>query len=116
MDKKTHAGFVKSNYKKIYLDLLEKKYPEKKTVCSKILSKKKISTIDVLFLNELVFGSKMKETKVKNQKYKSYDLQTIHQILTFQTKQGLNNTQLANHFKISRNTVANWKKKYTNEA
>ncbi|HUH25918.1 MAG TPA: helix-turn-helix domain-containing protein [Flavobacterium sp.] len=45
-----------------------------------------------------------------NQKYRSYDKATIIEILNYQKKNGLNNTQLANHFKLSRNTVAKWER------
>lgn len=44
-----------------------------------------------------------------NQKYRSYDKATIIEILNYQKKNSLNNTQLSNHFKLSRNTVTKWK-------
>lgn len=71
--------------------------------------------MDVLILNELIFGNKAKESIGINQKYKSYDSQTIHKILNYQRNQGLSNVELANYFKISRNTIANWKKKFKKE-
>lgn len=41
MDKEAYERFVKPNYIKIYLDLIEKKYPEKKSVCVKFYLKSK---------------------------------------------------------------------------
>ena len=97
----------KPNYKRIYNDLLSEKYPEKKEKCTKLLSKKHLSFVDIIRLNELIFG---KSNEVFNQQYRSYDKKTISEILEYQKKNNLNNTQLASHFKMSRNTVTKWKK------
>jgi len=97
-------------YRTIYKDIINRKYPDKKTECSNILSKKEISMLDVIMLNNIIFGLSDKETTEFNQKHRSYDLNTILEILDYQEKNELNNTELANHFKLSRNTVAKWKK------
>lgn len=96
------------NYKKIYTDIVEIKYPHKKESCAAILAKKELQTIDVIRLNEKIFGG----SKLDNQKYRTYDAPTIQQILDYQKKNQLNNTQLAKHFQLSRNTVAKWKNTY----
>lgn len=97
------------NYKQIYLDIIEEKYPEK---INDTQVKNKIENIrtamDILLLNNLVFGKKV--CKIENQKLHSYDETSIRTILEFQRNSNLNNTELAKHFKISRNTVAKWKK------
>lgn len=98
------------NYKKIYNDILDKKYPEKKQVCESILKKLKIESFDVIRLNELIFNSNDKRLLKKNQSFRSYDEQTILRILKYQKDHGLNNVQLAAHFKLSRNTVAKWQR------
>lgn len=36
------------NYKKIYFDILDQKYPQKITICQRILNKKKLSTLDII--------------------------------------------------------------------
>ena len=100
---------MKPNYKKIYTDLLNRKYPEKKQLCVYILNKPEIEALDVIELNELIFSGK-KSNASKNQSFRSYDEQTVLKILNYQKKNRLNNIQLANHFKLSRNTVARWKK------
>lgn len=98
------------NYKKIYTDLLDRKYPEKKQLCESILQKAIIESLDVICLNELIFGEKQRTSQKNNQLFKSYDKDTVIKILEHQKRYGLSNVQLATHFKLSRNTVAKWKK------
>jgi len=99
------------DYKKIYYDLLAAKFPEKLTHFKPLLEKQReLSVLEVVVLNEAVL--KGKEDHRENQKYKSYDRSAILEILGYQKKNQLNNTQLALHFKLSRNTVAFWKKKF----
>jgi hypothetical protein len=100
------------DYKLIFSDILSKKYPEKKTACQLILNKEELSILDVIKLNEIIFGSSDKESFVDNQKYKAYDESAIIYMLDYQKKNKLNNIQLANFFKLSRNTVAKWKKAF----
>lgn len=97
----------KPNYKRIYNDLLSEKYPEKKEKCVQILSKKYLSFVDIMKLNDLIFGNSNEDF---NHKHRSYDRKTIFEILQYQKINNLNNTQLASHFKMSRNTVTKWKK------
>lgn len=88
------------------------KHPDKFETCSPILQKKKLTVLDVLELNKIVFGLKSLETEQFNQRHKSYDKLTIMKILEFQKKNGYSNTQTANQFKTSRNTVAKWKRMF----
>ncbi|MBB6371845.1 helix-turn-helix domain-containing protein [Chryseobacterium shigense] len=106
MEKQIHK-IGTPDYKKIYIDILKKKYPEKAERCTVILQKEQLTSLDVVHLNEIIFG---KESAVKNQAHKSYDTEAIHEILNYQSKNSLSNSQLARHFRISRNTVAKWKK------
>ena len=98
------------NYRQIYTDILNKKYPHKKQECKAFLEKDELSTIDIIELNKKIFGHSDKETEIFNQKHKSYNQVDMLKILEFQHKNNLNNTQLAKHFKLSRNTVSKWKK------
>ncbi|MCT2560404.1 helix-turn-helix domain-containing protein [Chryseobacterium herbae] len=102
----------KPDYKKIYTDLLNLKFPEKKSFCQKILSKATLSVQDVLQINTLIFPAQEKSTFKLNQQHRSYDRSDILEILDYQKTKNLNNTQLANYFKISRNTIARWKKMF----
>ncbi|MBB4804834.1 hypothetical protein HNP38_000106 [Chryseobacterium defluvii] len=94
------------DYRVIYTDIINKKYPHKKELCSSILEKKQLSNLDIINLNTKIFGLQAKE----NQKLRSYNKSTILYILDYQRKYKLNNSQLAKHFKLSRNTIAKWKK------
>ena len=97
------------NYNKIYGDIIAKKYPQKKEECLTLLQKETLSAIDIIELNQKNFGLK-KENEVTNQQHRSYSQSDILQILDYQKKHKLNNSQLANHFKLSRNTVSKWRK------
>lgn len=97
-------------YKKIYSDILTKKFPEKINECKSILSKKELSVLDIIQLNKQIFG--YKEIFSDNQRLRSYDDQSIVEILEYQKEYNLNNTQLSIHFKLSRNTIAKWKSNF----
>lgn len=101
------------NYKLIYTDIINEKYPEKidnQRIASKIDN---LSTVmDILELNKLIFGETHLPTAYKNQRLRSYDENSVLKILDYQKKNKLNNTQVANHFKMSRNTLAKWKNIY----
>ena len=105
---KTHTP----NYKRIFLDILEQKFPDRKDVCMPILSKKELSQFDIIELNQKIFGGIDKCTFTLNQKHKAYNKRSISKILNYQIKNDLNNTQTASIFKLSRNTIISWKKKY----
>lgn len=98
------------DYRRIYEDMIMKKCPEKADLFSSILGKKKLSYFDVLGLSTIISGIQKKETVIFNQMHKSYNNETIKEILEYQNNNNLNNSQLAIHFKISRNTIAKWKK------
>lgn len=98
------------DYKKIYSDLIAKKFPEKAFECRGLLRKNVWSELDIIALNEKIFQSSSKEYEISNKKHRSYKEPAIKDILDYQRKNGLNNSQLAKHFKISRNSVAKWKK------
>ncbi|WP_312992336.1 helix-turn-helix domain-containing protein [Chryseobacterium flavum] len=103
------------NYKLIFQDMLNKKFPEKKEICEPLLNKKSLSHIDIININEIIFGKPEFKKEVLNQQRRSYDVPSILQILKYQEKNNLSNSQLANHYKISRNTIAKWKKIFKNK-
>lgn len=99
------------DYKRIYTDIIAMKFPDKKTECEVLLNKPDLSVLDVIELNNKVFGiATDRPTEIFNQKHHSYKRNDILKILDYQKKHTLNNSQLAKHFKLSRNTVAKWKK------
>ncbi|MET3036884.1 helix-turn-helix domain-containing protein [Chryseobacterium sp. NRRL B-14859] len=101
--------YNKPDYKRIFTDILIRKYPEKQLLCGSILNKKELSVLDILDLNRIIFNI---ENIDINQKYRSFNETAILQILDHQKKYKLNNSQLAQHFRLSRNTVTKWKRIY----
>ena len=97
------------DYKQIYTDILNKKFPEKKEECKNFLKKANLSAIEIIELNKKLFGIN-KETEKFNQRHRSYSRSDILNILDYQKKYQLNNTELATHFKLSRNTITKWRK------
>ncbi|KPH14774.1 transposase [Chryseobacterium sp. ERMR1:04] len=96
------------NYKKIYADILDYKFPEQKEKYTFILNKSELSVLDILKLNKMIF----KDENQASQKFKSYTKEDILEILEYQKNNNLNNTQVASYFKMSRNTLGKWKKLY----
>ncbi|KFE97193.1 transposase [Chryseobacterium formosense] len=112
MDKKIQKLDMQPYYKKIYCDIVLKKYPEKEEICRPLLDKKELTVLDILKLNNIIFGDSNKENLSFNQKHRFYNKQAIFEILDYMRKNNLNNNQLAHHFKISRNTISKWKRLY----
>ncbi len=98
------------NYKRIFQDIIKMKYPHKEERCRNILDKKELLVMDVININQMIFGTKDKESFAFNQSHRSYNTKTILEILDYQKKNKLNNSELALHFKMSRNTITKWKK------
>lgn len=99
----------KPNYIKIFKDIIEHTCPDRVQEFSSYLKKENLSIIEVIELNNKIFKLQDKDTLNFNQKHKSYDQEAILQMLAFQKKERLNNVELANYFKLSRNTVSKWK-------
>ncbi|HCC93955.1 helix-turn-helix domain-containing protein [Empedobacter falsenii] len=100
------------NYKALYTDIINDLYPDELSLYQDILNKEQLSFFDISKLNRLIFLDKNRNNSKVNQKFKSYQEKDILFILDYQKTNKLNNTQLAIHFKLSRNTVAKWKKNY----
>lgn len=96
------------NYKRIFRDIIKMKHPDKKEECKDLLAKKELSMLDIIELNQTIFANK--ENFDFNQKHRFYNKKSILEMLDHQKKYHLNNTQLAAHFKISKNSVTKWKK------
>ncbi|MDM1552708.1 helix-turn-helix domain-containing protein [Empedobacter falsenii] len=100
------------NYKALYTDIINDLYPDELSLYQDILNKEQLSFFDISKLNRLIFLDKNRNNSKVNQKFKSYQEKDILFILDYQKINKLNNTQLAIHFKLSRNTVAKCKKNY----
>lgn len=101
---------MEPDYKAIFTDIIESRYPHKQEKCEKILEKQNLSVLDVILLDKLIFGISDKELSRTNQKHRAYSQSTILEILSYGQIHKCNNTQLATHFKLSRNTITKWKK------
>ncbi|TGN26108.1 helix-turn-helix domain-containing protein [Empedobacter tilapiae] len=97
----------KPNYQKIYQDIIEKKFPDKLGQTKKLL-KKEMNVLDVIKISEILNSEQISE----NKKHRSYDLNSILKILTFQKNNNYTNTLTAEKYRISRNTVSKWRKIY----
>ncbi|QIG89337.1 helix-turn-helix domain-containing protein [Chryseobacterium sp. POL2] len=102
---------INIDYKRIFADILEYKFPQKIEDCLPLLQKGNLTSIDIIKINKQIFGVD-KETELYSQKHRSYGKSDILKILDYQKKHKLNNSQLAIHFSLSRNTVAKWKKMF----
>lgn len=98
-------------YHKLYSDLIRDKFPEKETDLKQYLKKKNWTALDVIQVNEFLFGAdKDKQDQAIDKKHRAYDQDSIKQILLYQKKNKLSNTALANRYGLSRNSIAKWKK------
>ena len=98
------------NYKKIYRDLILEKYSHKMDDPKVNTSLKNLNTtLDVIKLNDLLTNNRSSNTEI-NQKLRSYDKESIIKILSYQKINRMNNTQVAAHFNLSRNTITKWKR------
>lgn len=97
------------NYKKIYEDLINSQFPYKMSEFKDLFKKEQFSVLDVIELDKKLLGNEGLKDEI-NQKLRAYDRFAILKILDYQKRNKLNNSQLANHFKLSRNTVTAWKK------
>lgn len=103
------ASKINPNYHRIYSDIIASKFPNRMEEFKSVFSKGLLSAIDVITLNQKLFGI---SEESNNQRLRSYSSSDIVQILEYQKKSKLNNSELANHFKLSRNTISKWKKKF----
>lgn len=98
------------NYRLLYEDMIRIKYPEKYNCCIYILKKKEWTVIDIIKINDIIAGSS--SSYKNNQKFKVYDKKSIFNILDCQKRNNMTNTQTAAYFKLSRNTLAKWKREF----
>lgn len=106
---------MRPNYAKIYQDMLKQDQPDKlKEPKVQALLKNLKTTEDVLNFNELIF-KQSKESLRNNQKLKTYDKKTMLKLLQYQKKHGFSTSFMSKKYKISRTTLAKWKKTFEEE-
>ena len=65
------------NYKQIFKDILDRKYPEKRNACENILNKTTLSIVDVIEINTKIFGKGIINNSQKFRSYKKSDILNI---------------------------------------
>jgi len=106
---------MKPNYSKIYHDMLKLEHPDKfNDPKIKELLKRLNTTQDVLNFNEKIF-KQSRESQRDNQKLKTYDKKTMLKLLEYQHKHGFSTSFMSKKYKISRTTIAKWKKTFEEE-
>lgn len=108
--KKTKINYP--NYRKIFSDIIDTKFPDKRQECENLLNKQELSFLDIIKLDQKIFGEGDKDVKRFNQREKAYDNLSKKEILEYQIRNKLNNIQLASCFHLSRNTITKWKKEF----
>lgn len=112
MDKKTQNNRrLGPNYAYIYRDLIRMRYPHYYKEFKPLLEKDELTYFDIEHINNKLFKENL-HLKKHNQRYKAYDKDTILKMLHYGKLNNLNNTELAKHFNLSRNTVTKWKKMF----
>ena len=91
------------------MDLIKKKFPQRSEEFKPLL-KNNLDILSVIKVNKMLFGEEDRSDKQTSQKYRSYNKEAILRILNYQKVYGLNNTQTAQHFNISRNSITKWKR------
>lgn len=95
--------------------MLKTEYPEKleDPKIQKLLNGLK-TTEEILNLNDLIF-EQSKESLRNNQQLKTYDKKTILKLLQYQKKHDFSTSYMSRHYKISRTTIAKWRKMFESE-
>ncbi|ASK31957.1 hypothetical protein CEY12_18435 [Chryseobacterium sp. T16E-39] len=106
---------MRPNYSKIYHDMLRLEHPDKlEEPKIRELLKRLNTSDDVLKFNERLF-EQSKESSKNNQKLKTYDKKTMLKLLQYQRKHGFSTSYMSKKYKISRTTIAKWKKNFEEE-
>ena len=103
---------ITPDYKRIFSDILRKKQPNQKKEISSMLQKSSFISLEIIKLNQAIFGKKSADDFTFNKRQRSYDLDTIIQILKFQKKGMFTHTEISRRFGISRNTISKWNKQF----
>lgn len=103
---------ITPDYYKIFYDLISVKFPNKKDEYEQKFRGKILTNIDVMEASNFIFKRSDEYSISFNQKHKSYDANSILEILTYQKTHILNNSEISRLFQVSRNSIAKWKKQY----
>lgn len=99
----------KPDFGKIFREMAKRKNLPKSEQ-KRIAEQKEWNSLDVIETNEKLFARRNKENLKFNQQHRAYDESSIKELLEYQQKHKLNNTEMMSLFKISRNTIVRWKR------
>jgi response regulator of citrate/malate metabolism len=103
------------NYTKIYQDMLQMEHPEKLKDPKIVKLLNNLHNVeDILKLNQKIF-KESKESIKNNQKLRNYDKPTVLKILQYQNKHEFSTSYISRKYKISRTTIAKWRKMFEEE-
>jgi hypothetical protein len=102
---------LQPDYHRIFNDILSK-ILSIKLHALKFLKRKDLSALDVIKLNTLIFSYTERNTPsgIGENKHRSYNKTDILYMLDFQKENGYNNSQISLYFRVSRNSIAKWRK------
>jgi|SRR5690606_7439334 len=101
------------DYQKIYKEITERFHPDKMDKVKTYIQKEEWTSFDVITVSNILINKKKIHGQRIDRQHKAYDEHTIKAILKHQKEYGMNNSEAARFFKISRNTIISWKKIYS---
>jgi|SRR5690606_9923997 len=111
MDTKIQKRIIvnKPDFGRIFCEIAQKNnFSESKI--NEMSAQKKWNSLDVIKMNEKLFGNTAINNLNFNQNHRAYDEESIKEILNYQKKYDLNNSEMMRMFRISRNTIVKWQK------
>jgi hypothetical protein len=121
MEEKKRLEVNKVNYKRLYFDFISEL--SDLSVYEKLMLTRHINTYfnasfsfkQLYKINHLIQKSlKRMNYKTKRKSVNAYDKRYILEILSYQKELGLSDSTMSLEFKLSRNTLASWKKRFDN--
>lgn len=102
------------DYINIYTDLVSDKFPEKLNAreIKNFISKKEHTHLDIIKINDFIYNNC---SETSNQRLRTYDKKSITTILKDQKENELSNNSISLKYRLSRKTVAQWKKWFSDE-
>jgi len=109
----------KVNYVSLYTDFINDNNSlqdkTKKSLLKQIKNQKELSVKKIIEINSIIKNEiSSNKTNKRAQQLKAYDYDFVQQTLDYQKENNLSNNTISTQFKLSRNTIAKWKKHFGN--
>jgi len=103
---------AKPDFGRIFREIAQKK-KHSESVIGHIVNIEEWNSLNVIKVSEKI-GEKPRGKNLKlNRKHRAYDEQSVKEILNYQKINNLNNSEMMRLFNISRNSIAKWKKMFS---